>query len=689
VFQRVAVRSLLFLCGAAAAFVPAFAWADSDEPLEVKEVVVSSTRLPDVPVDVRTLPAKVTVITAEDIRKSGAKTVQEALQWTTGIVMFDQNGNAFQQTIDMRGFNGQPVTHTAVFVDGMRMNEPDFNAVSFDLIPFDTIERIEVIPGAAAIYGKNAMGGVINIITKRGTDKQQVTGETLFGSFHRERYTINASGPVGKFDYYANFGRETENGFRNESDAKISRFTGKLGYRPSADTDLSLSYTYVNNHLLGAGQVSMAQAFLDRKANASPGDFFASETNVVRFNGRQSLPLGFSLSMNGFYRQLAQDNLIVSSFGRSDQLTKTESRGGTVQLTHEATPLGRRNTLVLGSEFQRNDFGQTGIAASKNASVDENVLGLYAQDTLALLDQVLLTTGVRYDHDQYSFSDVNTPSNNASLRFSGFTPRAGLTYLVRPDTSVYFNYSQGFRNPFPSEVFATQVGALQFSTNTGLRPARSNNYEVGLKKQIGQWGEGSFALFQSDVQNDIVFGCTVCQFGIFTGQNINIPKTRRRGFEGTIKARYEKLLDVTVNYTYLEAVSRSQYVNSNSGQTVDVGDTLPLVPKHRLSVTGNYHPADGWTLSLIGLYVSTQIALFDESNQFPGLPGYFQLNSRIAYERPVPGGRLSGFLLVNNLLDQKYFAFGSAFGADPTSRFVVPAPGIAIYGGLSYRFEGL
>ena len=58
----------------------------------------------------------------------------------------------------------------------------------------------------SAIYGKNAMGGVINIITKRGGDKHQVTGETLFGSFHRERYTINASGPIGKFDYYANFG---------------------------------------------------------------------------------------------------------------------------------------------------------------------------------------------------------------------------------------------------------------------------------------------------------------------------------------------------------------------------------------------------------------------------------------------------------------------------------------------------
>jgi len=662
--------------------------AQSEDVLETREVVVSSTRLPDTPVDARTLPAKVTIITAEDIKKTGSKTIQEALQWSTGIVMYDQIGNAFQQTVDMRGFNGQPVTHAAVFVDGMRMNEPDFNAVNFDLIPIDTVERIEITSGPGAVYGKNAMGGVINIITKRGTDKHQVTGETMFGSFHRERHTLNASGPIGKFDYNANFGREIEDGFRNESDARISRFTGKLGYRPSSDTDLNASYTYVNSRLLQAGQISMAQAFIDRKFNASPGDFVANETNVVRLNGRQALPFGFSLNANAFYRQISQDSLIVSGFGRSDQLIKTESRGGTLQLMQESFLLGRKNSLVIGGEFQRNNFDQTNVSGSRNASVGEDVVGLYVQDSFSIADQIVVTGGVRYDHDQYVFMDAIASANNAALRFSGLTPRAGVTYVVSPSTNVYFNYSQGFRNPFPVEVFATQVGALQFATNNGLRPVRSNNYEVGMKQRIGQSVEASLALFQSDVKNDIVFGCTVCQFGIFQGQNINVPESRRRGIEATVKGKYESLLEITLNYTYLEAVSRAQYVNSNSGQTVDVGDTLPLVPKHRLSLIGNLHPVEGWTFSLLGLYVSTQFGLFDEANQFPGLPGYLQLNGRIAYERPVPGGHLSGFILVNNMLDQKYFAFGSTFGADAGSRFVVPAPGIAVYGGLSYRFEG-
>lgn len=117
------------------------------------------------------------------------------------------------------------------------------------------------------------------------------------------------------------------------------------------------------------------------------------------------------------------------------------------------------------------------------------------------------------------------------------------------------------------------------------------------------------------------------------------------------------------------------------------------MPKHRVSLTANAHPVDGLTVSLNGLYVSTQFYLNDENNVQPRLPGYFVLNSRIAYERSVPGRRLTGFLMINNMLDQKYSTSGiiavNVLTDGALERFVVPAPGIALYGGLSYRFETL
>ncbi|MGH7221308.1 MAG: TonB-dependent receptor, partial [Nitrospiraceae bacterium] len=267
--------------------------------IETREVVVSSTRLPDTPVDARTLPAKVTVITAEDIQKSGAKSVQEAMQWANNIVMYDLVGNGFQQTIDLRGFNGQPVPSTSVFVDGQRINEPDFNTVNFDLIPFDTIERIEIIPGPASIYGKNAMGGVINIITKRGGEKRQVTGEAMGGSWGRQRYSVNASGPIGKFDYYVNLGKEKEDGYRDDSSANISRVNGRVGYRPTEETDVTLSYTFVTDKLYQAGSLPLSIASVNPRTNFTPGDFVDHDTNVIRLTGRQGLPWGFSLNVNG------------------------------------------------------------------------------------------------------------------------------------------------------------------------------------------------------------------------------------------------------------------------------------------------------------------------------------------------------------------------------------------------------
>jgi outer membrane receptor protein involved in Fe transport len=156
-----------------------------------------------------------------------------------------------------------------------------------------------------------------------------------------------------------------------------------------------------------------------------------------------------------------------------------------------------------------------------------------------------------------------------------------------------------------------------------------------------------------------------------------------------------------VNYTFTEATFQSDqvlnpyFIGFNPYlEQVRKGDSMPMVPKNRLSLTGNFHPMPAWTFSLMGLYVTSQFHVNDEENAQPRVPGYFLLNARIAYEQKVPGGRLTGFLQLNNMLDQKYSTFGiiapnTVTGGGAPERFIMPAPGIAIYGRLSYRFEGL
>jgi iron complex outermembrane receptor protein len=657
--------------------------AQSEDVIETREVVVSSTRLPDAPVDARTLPAKVTVITAEDIRKSGAKTVQEAIQWATGIVMYDSVGNGFQQTIDMRGFSGAPVPATSVFVDGARINEPDFNAVNFDLVPLETIERIEIFPNSSAVFGKNALGGSINITTKRGGETPSVTGETMYGSFNRERSTITVGGPVGKFDYFSTFSREREDGYRRDTSANISRFSGKVGYRDGKETDVTVSYAYVNDKLFQAGQLSLAQLAQDRRQNATPGSFIDNENSFVRVNARHQLPWGLSLTANGFYRKLTQDSFVNFGFGFSNTtVIETDSRGGVLQLGHELEQWGLKNSLVLGGEFTRNDFNGTSVGLTGSRSLtDEDIIAFYAQDTLHVTPRLSFIGGVRYDHDQISFNELLNTRPDGNVRFGGLTPRAGVTYLVTPLTSIYFTYSQGFRVPTAQEMFAF----APFTSNPNLSPARSESYEIGLKGKLFDQIDYAVAAFQTDVRNEIQFTCILCTGAFGDGVNRNIGQTRRRGVEATIKTRVNEYAGIDLNYTYVQAQFREREVFSATN-IADVGDAIPLVPKNRFSIIGNVYPAPGWTASLIGLYVSTQFAQGDEANAFERIPGYFMLNGRLAYDTKVTGGRLSAYLLLNNLTNSEYSTFGtaSAFG-----RTFVPAQTISIFGGVTYRFEGL
>src|SRR5262245_22197768 len=330
------VRGLLLLFPL---FSPALAHSQDTLP----PVVVSSTRLRDVEQPATQVPSKVIVVTAEEIEKLGAKTVQEVLQYQTGVVLYDQVGDEFQQSFDMRGFNAQPVTNTSVFVDGVRINEPDFNTINFDLIPIEDIARIEILPGTATVFGRNALGGVINITTKRGrTERPHFGFDMGGGSFGRQRYSFSTDGPLPlpNFDYYFGVTRELTNGFREEfpprhAGAGITRLLTKLGYRLGENTDASLSYIRVLDSISQAGSLPASRLRVDRNENLTPGDQSKNNSHLVALNLKQKLPAGFSIALNGFYRRNDQELFTRGLTSESTQNTETDSCVTTIQESHE------------------------------------------------------------------------------------------------------------------------------------------------------------------------------------------------------------------------------------------------------------------------------------------------------------------------------------------------------------------
>ncbi|MDH3443426.1 MAG: TonB-dependent receptor [Deltaproteobacteria bacterium] len=688
------VWAYLFFC-----LVPIAVRIHAAEPPEVTlpPVVVTATRLQDVQEPVTNVPGKVIVVTAEEFQKLGAKTIQDVLQYQTGIVLYDPVGNEFQQTIDLRGFNGQPVTATSVFVDGVRINEPDFNTINFDLIPVEDIDRIEILPGTATVFGRNALGGAINITTKRGrNDRPHFGFDVGGGSFGRQKYWFSTDGPLplSNFDYYFGFTRELSNGFREEmgnrmAGARITRLFTKLGYRRNDTTDATLSYTHVLDHLRQAGSLPGSRLRLDRNDNLTPGDFTASDLDLVALNIRQKLPVGLSIALNGFLRNNQQELFVRGLTTESTLRTDTISGGTTIQLTHDGNILGRKNLSSIGFEYSHNSFDieNSGVffpafSFLSRQATSENVFGAYLTDSFNLSESLVLNAGFRYDWDRIKFNDKIDPSLDGKINFSRFSPKAGLVYTLVNNWQLSFSYSEGIRIPTVTEIFAQGP----FGSNPDLKPMKSRNFELGLKGRLTDWLEASLAFFYMPVRDEIFFIATD-PLDPFSGRNENIEKTLRRGIEFTLKAAYKKWLDGFFNYTVTKATFDGDFfvpgINFlDPPRLVKKGDELPLVPRHRVGVGVNVRPLEGLTLSLFGNYVGTQYQLRDEPNQAKKLTDYFVLNSRVAYQ----WREWTAHVTLNNLTDRKYSTSGILIGAPFNESFRVPAPGINVFAGLSFRY---
>lgn len=692
------MKVLLFFFYVALLYLPFELHAAEPPEASLPPVFVSSTRLPDVVQPTTQVPGKVIIVTADEIEKLGAKTIQEVLEYQTGVVAYDAVGNDFQKTIDLRGFNGQPVPATSVFVDGVRVNEPDFNTINFDLIPIEDIERIEILPGTATVFGRNALGGVINITTKRGrTDRPHVGFEIGGGSFGRQRYTFSTDGPlpIANFDYYFGVTRELTDGFREEfnarhAGARITRIFAKLGYRLGESTDATLAYTRVLDNISQAGSLPGTRLRVDRNDNLTPGDFAASNLHQVSFNLRQKLSAGFSAALNGFFRRNDQESFVRGLSSTSTLETATDSSGTTAQLTHDGMVFGKKNLATLGAEYSHNRFDTTSAAefiCCPGAFITkqltrENIAGVYFTDSLTIFESLVINAGFRYDWDKLDFTGKTDPSLSGVKQYTSFSPKTGLVYTPVSNLSFYFNYSEGIRVPTVQEIFA--LGP--FGSNLNLKAMKSRNFEAGVKAQPINWLEASLAFFYTPVRDEIFFIATD-PLDPFSGRNENLDKTLRRGIEATLKARYDKWLDGFINYTFSKATFGSDFfvpgINFlDPPRLVKKGDDLPLVPRHRVGAGINLRPLDGLTLSLLGIYVGEQFQLRDEPNQAKKLADYFVLNSRIAYQ----WRQWTAHVAFNNLTDRKYSTSGILVGNPFNESFRVPAPGFNVFAGLSFRY---
>ena len=216
--RRAATLPVLATLALTGAMITTSALATEDAVPTLAEVVVTATRNPQ---QVEKIPATVTVITAEEIAKTNAATVPDVLRLLPGVQVRDLTGSGNEQAVDIGGFGESADRHVAVVVNGRRINAVDMSYISWATIPVENIERIEVLYGSGAVlYGDNAMGGVINIITKEATS-EGVHGkaELSYGSFDTVRGSADLDVVSGRTSFHAGYGHQETDGYRDRSKA--------------------------------------------------------------------------------------------------------------------------------------------------------------------------------------------------------------------------------------------------------------------------------------------------------------------------------------------------------------------------------------------------------------------------------------------------------------------------------------
>lgn len=692
-------------------------------PVRLPPLQVQGTRLPLTPLPADSVPAAVEVIPGDRLRGTGAATLQDALRRLPGVTTADQQGNPFQMDLAWRGFTVTSVTGApqgiSVFVDGVRMNEPTVEEVNFDLLPLDDIDHVELIRGPAAIFGRNTLGGVLNIVTRRGADVREIVPEAEWGSYGRQKYRLRVGGAEGPLDYYVAGTYFSEDGWRDVSASRVGRVFGRIGLR-FGGTDVSLSYQRAQNRIEQPGSLPESELKQHRTRNYTGGDFFEPLMNAATLTARQELDEHWAVAMTAFGRTLDAEQFnanLVAAHTRS--FTRTATLGATLEAVHQAQLFGRANRLALGVEYAYADahvrvFEEPGPDLRElDSDVRDGIhaAGAWIQDTLDVArdmviagDRVVLTGGVRYDVLDHSIGDrspdPDRPRASGSHRFSRATPRFGINYNVGDAVGLYFAYSEGFRAPAFLELTcaspATVCPGLQagVAPDPPLKPVKARNYEVGVRAAPFPWLETRVSLFRTDVRDEIFSVSPTGTVGLFFQ---NVGDTRRQGVEVSARGRLGPV-EPWVNYAYTEATFRDDVVLGTSRLTVDCaappcsqlvrkGSDLPLVPRHRANAGLDVHVTDWLTLSASSAYVGRQWLRGDEANAERRLGDYIVVNaSATARYRS-----LTAFVAVQNLFDAEYETYGTfapnaRADGSPIQRFLTPASPITIHGGAAWRF---
>jgi SAM-dependent methyltransferase len=254
-------------------------------------------------------PAPVQTATAREIEASAAVNLADFLnRRIDGVYVNEVQGNPFQPDVNYRGYTASPLLGTpqglSFYMDGVRLNQPFGDVVSWDLIPRIAISEISLIPGSNPVFGLNTLGGALSMETKDGRRDSGATIQVSGGSFGRKTAELEYGGSNSKgLSWFGATSLFLEDGWRTASPSNVRQFFGKLGWQ-GGNTALGLTVSYANNSLTGNGLQDQRLLANDFASVYTIPDQTANRSPFLSLNGRRSIRPALSLAANAYYRYI-------------------------------------------------------------------------------------------------------------------------------------------------------------------------------------------------------------------------------------------------------------------------------------------------------------------------------------------------------------------------------------------------